>query len=88
MTPSEVLAAFPALMKLQDGWDCDGEAPAPNKGAIVRAYMFTMSLCLCWVFPESIEADAMGGVAVWVNGRWHGFMNDGRDFIVGESRSS
>jgi hypothetical protein len=60
------------LSKLQDNWDGD-DAPAPAKEALQRTRTFLDGLKRQ---PDDIDADALGGVALW-------FYFDDHEIMIG-----
>lgn len=77
---------FERLGNLQDNWDGEG-APAPSPAAIEQARQIVSWLVLNHVPVAEIDADVLGGIAIWVlpaAGRtaWVACMNDGARTLV------
>lgn len=54
-----------ALATLSDGWDGDG-APAPSTASMQLARLLLDAMTANGLTPDSVDADAVGGVAVWL----------------------
>ena len=87
MTSVDASELFRELSNLKAGWGADGDEDPPSQHAIERAKQFVVWAHSVHLRFNSIDPDAMGGVAVyfyWLDGAryWAGFMNDGNDFLT------
>lgn len=77
------------LSRLADGWD-DDEAPRPSADALGRAREALDRAATHGLFPEEVDADVLGGVALWFAAEgdkperraWIACMNEGRTTFV------
>ncbi len=87
MTHAGPASLLEFLRQLPDNWD-GADAPKPTPGAIMRAETVFCLVKSGGVQVTDVDADALGGVALWLAGptpkrsAWLSFMNDGTDTLV------